>query len=291
MKLLAMLFVAALSAGTHPAAADDSSNVKVSGSGEPVVFIPGLLGSEYGYRNVIADLDPARYRSIVIEPLGFGSSQRPEESDYSITAQADRIAAVLDTLVDRPVWLVAHSVGASIAYRIAYRHPRHVRGILSLEGGPTETLATKGFRIAMKFAPLFRILGPSAMLEMIREEMTRASADAGWITEQLILAYTVGFRRDYGASLNALKAMSRAEEPERLADHLGEIQCPVLLLLGAAPHRSRPSSDDVALLVERIPQMAIDSVPGAGHFIHEEDPKAVVAAIERLVQMSRTTAG
>src|SRR2546422_1504920 len=35
------------------------------------------------------------YRAIVIEPLGVGNSGRPEHADYSLTAQADRIAGVL----------------------------------------------------------------------------------------------------------------------------------------------------------------------------------------------------
>mgnify|MGYP003557970601 CR=1 FL=1 len=34
----------------------------------------------------------------LIEPLGFGFSSHPSKSDYSFTAQADRIGAVLDSL-------------------------------------------------------------------------------------------------------------------------------------------------------------------------------------------------
>ena len=60
--------------------------------------IPGLFGSRFGFRNVVPRLTEAGYRVIVIEPLGIGSSARPEGSDYSLTAQADRIAVVLDTL-------------------------------------------------------------------------------------------------------------------------------------------------------------------------------------------------
>lgn len=34
--------------------------------------------------------------------------------------------------------VVAHSVGASIAMRLASRHPERVAAIVSLDGGPTE---------------------------------------------------------------------------------------------------------------------------------------------------------
>jgi pimeloyl-ACP methyl ester carboxylesterase len=43
-------------------------------------------------------LHAAGYRTIVIEPLGVGSSARPEGANYSLTAQAARIAVVLDAL-------------------------------------------------------------------------------------------------------------------------------------------------------------------------------------------------
>ena len=284
MRLLTILLAAALNPGGPAAAPNDTLQVTVSGSGETVVFIPGLIGSAYGYRKVIALLDQTRFRTIVIEPLGFGSSAHPANADYSLTAQADRIAAVLDTLVDRQVLIVAHSVSASIAYRLAYRHPRHVNGIVSLEGGITESLATPGFRFAMRFTSVIRTLGPHAIIALIGQQMRRASATEHWITEDVIHEYTLGYQRNLGATLEALRAMSHAEEPERLTDHLAEIQCPVVVLLGATEHRSGPSSDDVAVLRERMPNVTIELVTRAGHFIQEENPGAVAAAIERLVQ-------
>ena len=59
------------------------------------MLIPGLFGSTFGFRNVIPGLEQAGYEVIVVEPLGIGTSARPERADYSLTAQAGRIAAVL----------------------------------------------------------------------------------------------------------------------------------------------------------------------------------------------------
>src|SRR2546425_12363974 len=78
----------------------ESLQVTVAGAaaGKPVVLVPGLFGSAFTYRNVIPRLTAAGYRAIVIEPLGVGGSGRPERADYSLTAQADRLAATLDRL-------------------------------------------------------------------------------------------------------------------------------------------------------------------------------------------------
>lgn len=154
-----LLFLAQARAGSaNPqcltVARDECLQVTVSGKGPDVVLIPGLFGSAFAFRHVIPLLTGAGYRSIVVEPLGVGHSARPPKGDYSLTAQADRIEKALDALQVRDAVLVSHSIGTSMALRLAYRHPERIRAVVSLEGGPAEEVSTPGFRRAMKLAPL-----------------------------------------------------------------------------------------------------------------------------------------
>src|SRR5438046_10491689 len=48
--------------------AAESVAVTVTGTGRPVVLVPGLFGSAFGYRAVIPLLTAAGYRAIVVEP-------------------------------------------------------------------------------------------------------------------------------------------------------------------------------------------------------------------------------
>jgi pimeloyl-ACP methyl ester carboxylesterase len=43
------------------------------------------------------------------------------------------------------------------------------------------------------------------------------------------------------------------------------------------------SPAEVARLANALASLAVDSVPGAGHFLHEEQPQAVVAAVRRVL--------
>ena len=54
----------------------ESVAVTVMGTGDPVVLVPGLFGSAFGYRRLIPLLTEAGYRAIVVEPLGVGGSAR-----------------------------------------------------------------------------------------------------------------------------------------------------------------------------------------------------------------------
>ena len=284
MWLLALALVAdtihSFSLALTPA---ESVAVTVTGRGDPVVLVPGLFGSAFGYRTLIPLLTDAGYRAIVVEPLGVGGSARPEHADYSLTAQADRIAAALDRLDVRNAVVIAHSLGASMAFRLAYRRPDLVAGIVSLEGGPAERASTRAFRRAMKFAPWIRLFGGVNLVrKKIRGQLIRASGDSSWVTDSVVDGYTAGAAHDLNATLKAFLAMAGRREPEQLRPHLPEVRCPVRLLLGTAIHEGGVSEEEVAVLAAALPAFAVDSVAGAGHFIYEEQPAVVVAAVRRL---------
>jgi len=266
-----------------PLSPTESLSVETAGRGEPVVLIPGLFGSAYGFRRLVPLLTAASYRVIVIEPLGIGSSARPEKANYSLTAQADRIAAVLDSLRVRGVLLIAHSIGGSEAFRLAYRRPDLVRGLVSLEGGPTETATTPAFKRALRLAPWIKLFGGIKLIRRkIRGLLIDSSGDSSWVTDAVVAGYTAGAARNLDATLKAYLAMANAREPIKLAPHLAEVPCPVRLVVGGARHDGDVGAGEVQLLERSLRRFALDSVPGAGHFIHEEQPGAVLAAVTRL---------
>lgn len=282
--MLALLLIAFATDSTLPRHVTTSPGevlrVVETGTGRPVVLLPGIFGAAYGFRRVVPLLNQAGYGTIVIEPLGVGGSARPANADYSLTAQADRLAAVLESLGVRGAIVVAHSVGASMALRLAYRHPELVSGVVSLDGGPAETAATPSLRRAMRFAPILKLLGGRGRVRRsIRDGLEAASGNPGWITEEVIHGYTAPAVDDLDATLAALSGMARSPEPETLADHLSEVRCHVTLLVGGAPHRSGVDSAQVALLAARLPAFRADTIAGAGHYIQEERPEAVLNAV------------
>jgi pimeloyl-ACP methyl ester carboxylesterase len=271
-----------------PVTQTESLAVETAGQGEPLVLIPGLFGSAFGFRKLVPLLVQAGYRTIVIEPLGIGSSARPAKANYSLTAQADRIAAVLDTLNVRDAVLVAHSMGGAEAFRLAYRRPDLVRGLVSIEGGPTESAITPEFKRALRLAPWIKLLGGMKLIRRkIRSLLLQSSGDSSWVTDEVVDGYTAGASRNLNGTLRAYLAMASSREPERLAPHLAEIRCPVRLLAGGVPHQGGVGAAERALLERTLRSFTLDSVPGAGHFIYEEQPTAVAAAVERL-QVART---
>ena len=258
------------------------------GTGKPVAVIPGLFGASFTFRKVVPLLAAQGFRPIVIEPLGTGFSSRPLKADYSLAAQSRRIAAALDSLGSGPVLVLAHSLGAAIAFRLALDRPDLVRGIVSLEGGPTEEATTPTFRSAMRYLPWVKLLGGISLVRRkIRGMLLDSSGDPSWVTDGVVLGYTLGEARDFDATLKTFLAMSRAREPAKLAPRLGAIACPVTLVVGTARHDGDVPPQEVALMTHFIRSFEVDSQQGAGHYLQEERPAAVVSAVERLAQRAR----
>ena len=275
-----------------PVAPRESLRVTVAGTGKTVVLVPGLFGSAFGYRHLLALLPAAGFRTVVIEPLGIGGSPRPRKADYSLTTQADRIAAVLRRLETEPVLVVAHSLGVSMALRLAYRHPNQVRAVVALDGGPAEEAATPGFRRAMRYAPWIKWMGGVKRIRpKMRKDLIAASGDASWVTDEVIDGYTASAVADLDGTLLVFLAMSEMREPERLVPHLKEIDCPVRLVLGTAPHQGGVEEKQVRMLRERLSDFAIDSVPGAGQYLFEEQPTAVARIIQQVMTLGSPILG
>ena len=259
-----------------------------AGTGRPVAVVPGLFGGAFTFRKVLPLLAAEGFRPIVIEPLGTGFSSRPPKADYSLAAQSRRLAAVLDSLNAGPVLVLAHSLGAAMAFRLAVERPDLVRGIVSLEGGPTEEATTPVFRDAMRYVPWVKALGGIKLIRRkIRGMLLDSSGDQSWVTEGVVLGYTLGEARDFDATLRAFLAMSRAREPAKLGPKLGDIACPVTLMVGTARHDGDVPPQEVQLMRQSLLSFAVDSQPGAGHYLQEERPAAVVAALEHLQQRAR----
>lgn len=272
-----------------PAGPVETLTVNASGVGEPIVLIPGLCASAYAYRDLVPKLNESGFRTIVVEPLGVGHSSRPNRGDYSLGAQAERIASLLQTLGVRHAIVLAHSLSGSIAMRIAHRHPDLVSGIVSMEGGPAETVVTPGLRRIGRFARFIKWFGSGdGLRKRVASRMVASSGDPTWVRDGVVAGYTEGAAANFRASVDCFAAMSRSIETDSLRPYLAGIDVPVALLLGGAPHEGSVPPVEVETLRRSLRHLDVRVVPGAGHFLHEERPDVVLEAIQK---MRREAAG
>jgi len=262
--------------------------VAVAGDGLAVILLSGPIGSVFTWRHILEAPALAGNRLVVIDPLGMGRSARPPGADYSLEAQAHRIHATMDSLRITSAVIVGHGVSGSIAMRLALMHPDRVRALVSVEGGPAERAGSPGIKKALAFAPLLKLFGGRRVIRgKIRSGLREASGDPAWVTEEVVDRYAEGPAADVGATLRTLGAMADARESQALTPRLGAIAVPVTFVLGGARHSGGPSEQEMNLLHATLSGAEFVRVEGAGHYLQEECPDAVVRTISRMSIIAR----
>ncbi len=94
----------------------------VAGRGEPLLLIHGFPTASWDWHYLWQPL-AQHYQVIACDMLGFGDSAKPREHAYSLLEQADLQQALLAQLgVTRPVHVLAHDYGDSVAQELLARH-------------------------------------------------------------------------------------------------------------------------------------------------------------------------
>ncbi len=132
--------------------------------GDPVVLVPGLSGCAYGFRNLTPLLHEQGFRTIIIEPLAVGESSRPKNTDYTMTAQADRIGRVLDDLAVRQAIFIGQGIGGAMVFRLAVERPELLSGFVSVEAGAAEAAISPNTSNSLRLAKAVARLGGKSLL-------------------------------------------------------------------------------------------------------------------------------
>ncbi|MFI0814289.1 alpha/beta fold hydrolase [Streptomyces sp. NPDC021098] len=108
--------------------------VELPGREPSRVYVHGLGATSPAYFAEIA-VHPllAGHRSLLIDLLGHGISDRPTSFDYTLEAHADALAEALNHAGVTGAELIAHSMGGSVAIVLAARHPRLVSRLVLVD--------------------------------------------------------------------------------------------------------------------------------------------------------------
>ena len=108
--------------------------IDLPGTGTPVVWLHGIVCSSTAELLPVASQPILRdHRSLLVDFLGYGYSDRPEAFGYSIQDHARTIVGLLDGLGIESCHLVGHSFGGTVAIHIASSRPDLVKSVIAAE--------------------------------------------------------------------------------------------------------------------------------------------------------------
>lgn len=236
----------------------------------PALALHCMMGSG-GYWGPIATRLEGRIDLTAIDLPGHGRSDPwmpgPEDPDYHTAVT--RIAAAF---IQRPLDLIGHSMGATVALRIAVAAPEAVRSLTLIE--PVLFAAAPGSAQVDLDARMARHLA-----EGRPDEAARIFLDV-W-GHQPYDALPPPFQQQMRDQIPLVAAsdevLNRDGANILRAGGLEAIDAPVLLISG---EESPPVIHDIAAaLAARLPDVGRASVPGAAHMLPLTHPEAVAGLI------------
>ncbi|NVM17123.1 MAG: alpha/beta hydrolase [Candidatus Lokiarchaeota archaeon] len=108
------------------------------GKGKNLVFIHGFLGSSWLFEAQI-DHFSSNFRTIAIDHLGHGKSDKPESESYELTDLANYLDETLFKIIgDEKIILVGHSMGGmiSLIYATTPKLAKRLDGLILMATAP-----------------------------------------------------------------------------------------------------------------------------------------------------------
>ena len=261
------------------------------GTGPPILFVHGTPTNSYEYRHLIAALSK-RFRCIAPDHLGFGESSRPRSFAYTPEAHARVLKEFVERLDLKDLTLVVHDFGGPIGLPLVAGSGELGVGsvkqvvILNSWAWPLDDdpKMARGARLIGGAIGRFLYRYANASLRLI---MPSAYGDRKKLTKEIHRRYLDVFR-DRDARVLVLHALAKSLLGSRahyqsLLHRLERLRAvPVLIVWGMKDSAFQPYQ------LERwrrlLPEAQVDTIEGAGHWPHEEEPARVVAAIERFLK-------
>lgn len=260
-------------------------------SGPAVVCLHGASANAREFDRLGASL-ASEFRVHAIDRPGHGHSPARSNS-HRLSAQAEATAAFIEAEIGAPAIVVAHSLGAAGAVRLALDHPDLVAGLVLIAPAthpyPGENAWHARLAAQPIVGPLFvrlaaPIAGPLMAGRAIANTFAPAPAPRDYAAETgvALLFRPKTFR------VNAREVIATRREFAEQYFRYDEIEQPCVILTADKDRVVSPRIHAQSL-ARTLPRAELVMMPGAGHMPHRVRPEAVVTAVRRVAALAGLT--
>jgi len=250
-------------------------HTELVGTGRPrFAFLPGLFGRGRNWTQVAQGLGEHDYACVLFDLPDHGRSAWSPRFSYPDMARAvaDEIDLRLGSAAE--LILVGHSMGGKVAMLTALNHPELVSGlvVVDIAPGPSDQVHT--------FTPLVEAMRSLELGTLASRAEADARLRAAVPDDAVRLFLLQNLRRKGGWHWQQNLAMLGDALPQ-IGDWpdtgAARYPGPVLWLTGARSGYVKHA--DVATMRELFPAVERTVVAEAGHWVHADQPRAVIDAL------------
>lgn len=249
----------------------------VYGDGPPVVLVHGTPAWSYLWRNVVPVL-AREYTVHVWDLLGYGDSRPADGVAPSIAQQARTLAELAEHWGLSAPSLIGHDIGGGVVLRAHLVEGVPVHRLALLDAavlGPWNTPFTEH---QQRYADAYRTMPTHIFGDIITGRLRTATHQE--MSDETLACYLAPWAGEAGQRrwIDQVSSVS-FEDTREVVERLAAITAPALVLWGEQDTWLRPSTGD--RLAAAIPGARRETVPAAGHFLPEDQPRATADALLR----------
>jgi pimeloyl-ACP methyl ester carboxylesterase len=260
--------------------------------GQPVLlFLHGITGSR-NYWGRAVDRFADNWHLVLPDLMGFGGSPKPY-LDHDMTGHVSALRGFLEQVgfAERPLAIVAHSLGALVSVEYALRWPGQVRQAVLL-GLPVYANRREAHEYFLAGSPNYRRLVGEHSLAANLKSWRQAGAG-------MALRYLFAFSPKIAADSKSwtLRSLTSTIEHcllghrvqdrvERLARRTAD-ERPEMLLIHGERDQVTPLHR-VEELLPRLPEVELETVDGTGHHPYRTHQRRVLERIEAFLSPAAT---
>jgi haloalkane dehalogenase len=256
----------------------------------PVLLLHGIPTYSYLWRNVIPHIAPVA-RTIAIDLIGFGKSDKPLDIDYDLPTYARHLAGVIEALHLKDLIIVAMDLGLIVGLHYAMQHEANIRGLVMFEGFfqpmdfafynlPWPARLNLRMLHVTRIAELLIVKSNEAATSMLTSGTLRKLSDAELENYRLPFADPAVRRKVWLQGVGPTQLGPKSLRPgdtvdliNRYAAVLPKSRIPKLLLYGTPGMVVRQRAIVVARA--QIDQMRIEPIGRGKHFLPEDEPENI----------------
>jgi non-heme chloroperoxidase len=229
-----------------------------SRTGRPVLLLHGYSDTWKSWSPILSHLPPD-VRAIMPDFRGHGASSRAP-TDYTITALADDVIALMVRLDLHDVTLVGHSLGSLVAQDVAVRAPARLRQLVLVgSAADPRNPAVLGLHELMAS---FTDSVPAAFVEEFQRSSVTRPVPSAFLDSVIVTSRQMPLHVWQGVA----KGLATPPDPARLT----RIAMPTHLIWG--DRDGVFSRADQEALLRLIPGATLQVYDGTGHAPHWEEP-------------------
>lgn len=258
----------------------------------PLVLVHGGRDHCRSWDAIAQSLRP-HFHVLAPDLRGHGDSDWTKGGSYALSEYVYDLTRLVDAVAAPRVSLVGHSMGGMVSLIYAGTFPERVSSLVVLDGVtvlPNATRAPVHERIAKWVDQLDKLHDRAPRrYRTIEDAAAQMQAHNKRLTRELALHLaTHGVRRNPDDTYSwKFDPYQRAMAPQRLwpDDHVAlwsRISCPTLLLHAG---ESFLGGAKAAGLAEHFRQARIETIHGAGHWLHHDKPGEVLGSIRSFLRL------